>query len=275
MFGQPLFIADNCDFLNLRTAINGALFYGGYSLRNVRNCLFNECKIGIQTFGAGTGLIANTFLNNAIAISSEALEYNSFVKNNTITAPAFASVSNIYDGVVGVLTAGNNGTYDFSNNTINNVNTAIFAINNDVKLRCNDLSNNDFVLLASTNSKINMSTLLNGGYNDASNSIQFAQFDEANFFEANQGYNSFKISNNTNCYTTTSPTPTHPSYTVCPIIANGSINNYTNFNTTTNKHELVAELNFWRPLYFPGNTIESEYFNQKNSSRLCLGVGWG
>ncbi len=263
MFGQYLFIAGNCDFLNLRTGINGALYYGNHRLSNVNNCLFNECKVGIQTFGAGTNLTNNTFLNNEEAISSQGLEYNSFIKSNTITAPLLASYSDqtINGGSIGVVTHGNNGTYDFNNNTINNVNTALHAINNDVKLRCNDLSNNEFVLYGSTNSKINMSTLLGAGYNDASNAIKFAEFNEANFFEANQGYNSFKISDQSHCYTATSPAPTHPSYVVCPIIADGSINNYTGFNTTTNKYELVAELNFWRPLYFPGNIIEHEYFN--------------
>lgn len=261
VFGQPVCFINNCDFLNLGTGLVGATFYLGNPLSGVTNNLFKECSIGIFSVGTGVNLTNNTFLDNGIAINANGLEFNSLVKNNTITAPAIPNnPTTAGDGAVGVLTIGNNGTFELKENTINQLNLGVFAENNDVKFSCNDLQDNSFALYGSTNSKINMSTLLGGGNNNASNCKQFATFSDANFFESHMGYNSFKISNTAPCAMVTSPSPPHLTTLVCPIIADGSLNNFTSFNTSTNKYELLTELNFWRAPYFPGNTIEQNYF---------------
>jgi hypothetical protein len=269
-FGQPLFYVTNSDFDALGYGIYGALFYMGNKLNNVKNCNFTNCAYAMELVGTGYNITNNTFFNNSEAILTWDNVYNSLIKNNNISTNV--SLNPIVDperAADGAATSGinifggTNSINELTKNTINNIDMAICLANTESSLKCNDLQNNALVLSANINSKAYMSDIFGTGFNNASNSMQFACFYEAANFEANNGYNAFDISNQNPC--TTVFTPPHVAHIKCPIITAGSIVNYTDQNSDPNDpyynyYETVAENNFWRPITGPQDAaIENEY----------------
>ncbi len=270
MFGQKLFYVTNSDFDGLGYGIYGALFYMGNKFSNVKNCNFTNCAHAMEIIGAGYNILNNTFFNNSEAIITSDNTYNSLIRNNSISTnvslnpiidPNQAAAEAATSGIN--IFGGTNAITELTKNTINNIDMAICLGNTEATLKCNDLQNNALVLSANENSKTTMSDILGSGFNNASNSMQFACFYEANYFEANNGYNAFDISNQNPCGTVF--TPPHVAHTVCPIITAGSIVNYTGQNTNPTDpyngyFETVAEYNFWRPITGPQDAaIENEY----------------
>lgn len=266
VFGQQICSINGCDFKDLGTAVTGALFYGGNKLVGVRNCNFYSCNKGIVTVGAGYNISNNSFTNNVESIVTLDNVYNSLIKNNNISSTfPISTISNPnapFNDVVrtGInVFGGTSAENEISENQINNIDNAIFVGNTEAKIKCNNIQNNMLALYGATNSKINMSSLLNSGYNTASNSSQFAFFDEANYFEANKGYNAFNVSNQSPCYQQF-VSPPHNYQEICPIITNGSLVNFTLYNPIDGYYENVAEENYWRPITTTQNaSIESAY----------------
>lgn len=255
MLGQLGFFANNCDFTNLGNGLTGALFYSGIKLTNVTSCNFLNCGYALTTMGAGVMIKNNNFFNNGVSINCGDVVNNSLIFNNTIDAN-YTYGSDILNEPVGIFAGNGNTTFEIRENTINNQNTAVFGGKLELKLKCNDLQSNSFALFGYTDCKINMSTLLGAGYNNASNCNQFAHFDEANYWESNQGFNSFKISNSSPCYTT-NVGPGHPDVQRCPTITDGTLINFTSYNSTAHFYEQTAEFNFWKNL--PGPLVNIEY----------------
>lgn len=166
-------------------------------------------------------------------------------------------------GCVGVYSIGSNINYLAKNNTVKNMSFAFATDYHELKLLCNIIQNNSLAMFARNGAKLNMTTLLGAGYNDASNNNQFAKFENAGYWDPQLGYNSFKINNNTPCYDVTSGGPTHPTIRICPTITEGTLVNFNNFNTITNRYEQPAEQNYWLPVSAP---VETEYNKVKKSS---------
>jgi hypothetical protein len=271
MFGQKLFYVTNSDFDALGYGIYGALFYMGNKFSNVKNCNFTNCAHAIEIVGTGYNILNNTFFNNSEAIITWDNTYNSLIRNNNISTnislnpivdPNHAANGAATSGVN--IFGGTNAITELTKNTINNIDMAICLGNTEATLKCNDLQNNSLVLSANENSKTNMSDILGSGFNNASNSMQFACFYEANYFEADNGYNAFDLSDQNPC-TTVYENPGHIAHTTCPVISSGSLVNFTTYNTTAGDpyyhyYETVAENNFWRPITGPQDAvIENEY----------------
>lgn len=239
MFGQAVFVSTGSDYINLGTGITGALFYGNKKLTNITNCNFIGCKNAIRTIGAGILLRNNTFFNNQIAVINHDLSFNSEIKNNTINSnlPLYTELGN---GAIGIYAHGSDITYEVSSNKINNQNIGLGAEGVELKLKCNDLKLNSFALLGATESKINMSTILGAGFNNAHNCNQFARFYEASYWESNMGYNSMRIANNNPCVTSIGGGSGHPTTQYCPTITDGSLINFTNYNVATGFYQLVS-----------------------------------
>lgn len=271
MFGQKLFYVTNSDFDALGYGIYGALFYMGNKLSNVKNCNFTNCSHAMEVVGIGYNISNNAFFNNSEAILTWDNTYNSLIRNNSIsTNLALNPIVDPNTAANGAATTGinvfggTNAITEITKNAVNNIDMAIFLGNTESTLKCNDLQNNALVLYAAENSKTNMSDILGAGFNNGSNSMQFACFYEANYFEADNGYNAFDISDQNPC-TTVYTNPGHIAHTSCPVITAGSMVNFTTYNTTTTDpyfhyYETVAENNFWRPVTGPQDAvIENEY----------------
>lgn len=258
MFGQSVFVSSGSDYINLGTGITGALFYGNKKLTNITNCNFIGCKNAIRTIGAGILLRNNTFFNNQIAVINHDVSFNSEIKNNTINSnlPLYTELGN---GAIGIYAHGSDITYEVSSNKINNQNIGLGAEGVELKLKCNDLKLNSFALLGATESKINMSTILGAGFNNAHNCNQFARFYEASYWESNMGYNSMRIANNNPCVTSIGGGSGHPTTQYCPTITDGSLINFTNYNVATGFYQLVSEYNYWKPSTNYNTDIEYNY----------------
>lgn len=256
VFGQDVCIISNNDFIDLGTGINGALFYGGYK-QKVKNCNFINNNVGINTIGAGVEFLNNTFTNNEIAIVNTDITTNCFIKNNTITA--IDTNISTSGPLIGVYTMGSNVIYEAQKNNINNTGYAFITDYNELKLRCNNLTYNSVATYIRNNAKLNMTTLLGAGFNNASNCNQFAKFEDAGYWDSQLGYNAFKINDNTPCYNTTlgSVTTRH-----CPTISEGTILNFNNYNTTTGLYEQPAEFNYW----FNSSTLLEKTHNKVSKS---------
>jgi hypothetical protein len=256
VFGQPTCLITNCDFKKLRYGIVGALFYSGTKLGGVKNCNFENCGYSaIVTYGGGASLISNNFINNKEAITCLDVTSNSLVSKNTID---FNSSALSIIQPMGIDVRGPGVEFEVKQNDIHNQYWAIAGVNANLKLRCNDLQNNSVALVSNENSKVNMSDLLGGGYNNASNCELAAKFIEAGIFEAEQGFNNFQIINSGPCieYPQSGHGPNiTPAYTVCPTIMEGSLINFTSQNTQ-GIYEIFAEQNFWRPLISPTDAVE-------------------
>ncbi len=268
VFGQPTCVINNCDFIKLHNAVTGALFYSGTKLTGVINCYFFDCFSGVLTYGGGINTSNNNFLNVHNPISTVDATANSLISNNTINANS--QIQNNYYAL-GIVASGVNVEFDVQKNTINNTDYAISADNTNAKLKCNDLQNNEVGLFALNNSKINMSDLLGAGYNNANNCGTFAQFVEANTFDADQGFNNFQIANGGPC--TWIPPVNHfpftPGYFICPTIMEGSLINFVDFNPLPPSHnyQIFAEQNFWRPL---GSTTDAVEDRQNKVRKIDL-----
>lgn len=254
MFGQKNFFVTNCDFNN--TLLQGALFYGGNKLKNVKNCNFNGQSSAIYTYGSGIDISTNNFNDAELqcwdAVNNSSIYNNIFLKSEPPTEFFMGNA---------IFVMGQNVEFDIHNNTINNYDIGINAANTNAKLKCNDLQNNYFALVPNFNSKINMSDELGGGYNNAANSSQFAWFIESNSFEATNGYNNFSINNNEPCvYVIDNHPPyTTPPHIECPIISAGSLVNFTGYDSDNSRWELLAEQNFWKPISTSSTSFEREY----------------
>jgi hypothetical protein len=269
MFGQPTFNVNNCDFNSLGSGIFGALFYGGSKLTGVKNCNFNSCGNSIYTIGAGCNILNNNFVNNGTAIASGDIVLNSLYKNNTIstTNPVgpITDYNSPYNSVANIgifLNGGTSSVNEITSNTINNVDNAIGIVNLEAKIKCNDLQNSMVALWGGTNSKINMSSDLGSGFNNASNSTMFGWFDEANYFEANNGYNAFNISDGSSC-TSQITNPGHITTYQCPIITSGSIINFNGpQNPIDNYYQNISENNYWHPANTPVIPAMEDAYNK-------------
>lgn len=258
VYGQSACYVTNCDFKQLGTGVVGALFYGNTKLSGVKKCNFYDCSSGIYTIGGGVTINSNDFFNTDYSIVLVDASLNSFIFNNTIDDDLTVN-TNPYKTGIGI--SGINVETEIKQNIIHHQNFALNPAITNIKVRCNDLRNNEYALFAFGNSKVNMSSLFGGGYNDASDCNQFAWFYETNMFEATEGYNNFMISGSAPCYIVPmSGHPPHiiPAHEVCPTITEGSLINFTNYNATNNKYELYAEHNFWRPLTSPTDFIEDK-----------------
>ncbi len=264
VFGQSTCVINKCDFIKLHRGITGALFYSGTKLTGVINCYFFDCTNGVLTYGGGMNTSNNNFLNVADPIESVDATANSFISNNIVNTNS-QNQTNYY--ALGIGTHGANVEFDIQKNTVNNVDYALITNNSNIKLKCNDLQNNVVGLLAVDNAKVNMSDLLGAGYNNANNCGTFAQFMEANAFDADQGFNNFQIANGGPC--TWVPPVNHfpftPGYFICPTIMEGSLINFVDFNPLPPSHnyQIFAEQNFWRPLGSATDAIE----NRQNKVR--------
>ncbi len=254
VFGQPVCIINGCDFRDLGSGITGALFYGGNKLTGVKNCNFYNIG-GIITYGGGVN-ISNNYLSGA-AIQIVDASFNSLISNNTITK--YNQNTTYEPGGIGIVVDGANVEFDIRKNSINNLEYALMTAAGNVKLSCNDLQNNQIGLFAGVDSKINMSSALGAGFNNAANCEKFAHLYETNLFEANDGYNNFKITDDVPC--TWIPQSGHVPYIIpghwdCPTIIEGSLINFSGQNATSGVYENFAEYNFWRPLVSPTDVIE-------------------
>lgn len=260
MFGQKNFFVTNCDFNN--TLLQGALFYGGNKLKNVKNCNFNGNSSAIYTYGAGVDISTNNF--NAAAMQCWDATLNSSIFNNNFIGNNSGIIPDVNSGdfaneAIDVI--GNNVEFDIHHNNINYYIYGINTYNNLAKLKCNNLQYNAIALLNSFNSKINMSDVLDAGYNNAGNCNQFSWFIESNTFEATNGYNNFSINNNAPCVYVYDDHPpyTFPPHTECPTISAGSLVNFTGYDSDSHRWELLAERNFWKPIPTSNTTFEREY----------------
>jgi Secretion system C-terminal sorting domain len=266
MLGQPLFNVTNCDFVGLGIGVYGALFYGGYKLTGVKNCKFDNCDFGIATTGAGAHILTNTFFNtNNVAISIFDNTLNSSIKTNTITSNwQLPIIYNHYDANAwgfsyrtGILVS--SGFVDIVENKINNVQTAVENDYGNMMLKCNDLQNNSYGLFSFVNTKVNMSADLGGGYNNAANCQQFALFDRAYSFEANNGYNNFSILDASPCYSVMG-VPHNILKQKCPTIMAGNLLNYTLQEPMDPITANAVANNYWRAaVSSPDAPIEEKY----------------
>ena len=234
MFGQKNFVAINCDFNSLDYGILGVQFYLGYPLRSVLKCNFNNCNTGIMAYGVGGNIQTNNFNNNNGAIIIEDNTQNSIVTKNIILG-----------GGSGITIDGNFTSNEISKNIINNNAYAMGFALTSVKIRCNQMQNNGVCVGENVFAKVNMSSLLGGGYNDCSYSDKIATFVGTDYFDANQGFNTFNINNTSPCYITATG-PGHIPIEHCPTITEGTISNYTSYDAIKHEYFSPQENNFWR-----------------------------
>ncbi|MCC2645559.1 MAG: hypothetical protein K0R94_1337, partial [Burkholderiales bacterium] len=264
VFGQPNCIISGCDFKNFGSGIIGALFYGGTKLSGVKNC--NFYRSGITTYGGGAAISNNNFYGGAIQVLDATL--NSFISKNILTS--YLNNNPDYQEGFAMVIDGSNVEFDVKENTINNMEYGIGTSYCNLKLRCNDMQNNQLALFAIANSKINMSNDLGGGYNNANNCEEFAKFRETSSFEANNGYNNFNIKNGGPCQWI--PPSGHgpsftPGYWKCPTITEGSLMQFTSQNPVSGDYEIFAENNFWRSLVSASDVVED---NQNKIRKIDL-----
>ncbi|MBS1636219.1 MAG: T9SS type A sorting domain-containing protein [Bacteroidetes bacterium] len=253
VYGTILQNFTNCDFEDLGYGIQAALFYGGYDLNQVKNCTFTRCNQGLTVMDHGMNIRNNDFINNQYAVAGY-IGGNSTIQNNTIN-----STGTYQYNTYGVILSGDPVTLYMQANSIQHQYRGMLISGDmEAKLRCTGITNNNLAYYGEAGSKLNTSTLLGGGFVNGGSNDQFAHFEEAWYWETEQGANNFSINNSSPCQQVISGGPGHPVYTVCPTISDGTIiNPVTPFNPTTGNCELVGTANYWR---LPnGHPLEYDY----------------
>lgn len=251
IYGTPLQNFTNCDFNDLGTGLMAALHYGGYNLNAMNNCSFSRCMNGILIDGAGAVIKNTQFTNNQYGIIGNIMNNSTMLTNNINSTGSYANSTR------GVILAGAPVTLYMEGNSIQHQFEGMHITGDvEAKLKCTGLTNNLLGYFGDAASKLNMSTLLGAGYVNASANQQFASFYSADYWETEQGRNSFKISDNSPCYYTTG-TVGHPAIQHCPTISEGSLLSFINFNTTTGFYEISGTGNYWR--FWNGMPLEFDY----------------